>query len=105
MSSFSHRILDGTYLLGDDKDNIPVLDFRYYRPENGYVLEAGYEQGRLAVRDDNVAVWVTPTVDVYPQQIFRLIQKKDGQFVIQNVSSGFFISFNGKDRFQLTKIA
>jgi hypothetical protein len=101
----THKILDGTYLIGDPRDRIPALDFRLYRPENGYVIEAGYEQGRLSVRDDNVAVWVTPTVDVYPSQIFRLIQKKDGQFTVQNVSSGFFVSFNGKDRFYLNKIA
>jgi hypothetical protein len=103
--SQTHKILDGTYMLGNPEDRIPVLDFRLYKPENGYIVEAGLEQGRLAVRDDNVPVFVSPSTDIYPNQIFRLIQKKDGQFVIQNVSSGFFISFNGKDRFYLNKIA
>ena len=103
--SQTHKILDGTYMLGKPEDRIPVLDFRLYKQENGYIIDAGYEQGRLSVRDDNVAVWVTPSTDVYPNQIFRLIQKKDGKFTIQNVQSGFFISFNGKDRFWLTKIA
>jgi hypothetical protein len=101
----THKILDGTYLVGDPRDRIPPLDFRLYRPENGYVIDAGLEQGRLTVRDDNVPVFVTPSTDVYPNQIFRLIQKKDGKFTIQNVQSGFFISFNGKDRFWLTRIA
>jgi hypothetical protein len=101
----THKILDGLYLIGKPEDKIPALDFRLYKPENAYVIDAGWEGGRLTVRDDNIPVFVTPTVDVYPNQLFRLIQKKDGQFVIQNVSSMLFITLNGKDRFFLRKIA
>lgn len=101
----THRIADGTYLVGNPEDRIPALDFRFYKPEAGYVIDAGIEQGRLSVRDDNIPAWVRPSTDVYPNQIFRLIQKKDGKFAIQNVQTAFFISFNGKDRFSLNRIA
>lgn len=100
----SHRISDGTYMLGEPEDRIPVLDFRYYPRENSYVLDAGSEMGRLTVTDNDVAQWREPLVDIYPNQLFRLIQKPDGKFRIQNIISGFYISFNGQYRFKLTKI-
>jgi hypothetical protein len=101
----THRVLDGTYMLGDPDDRIPVIDFRYYQRENSYVLDAGWEKGRLTVTDNDMAQWREPLTDIYPNQLFRLIQRPDGEFKIQNVSSGFYITFNGKDKFKLTKIA
>src|SRR5271157_878303 len=85
-------ILDGSY---DLVSCYPPLDFRFYNPGNGYIIEAA-GTSRLTVENNKIK-WIEPSPDVLPEQLFILSNDNNiNNFKrIQHLITGHFVSLCG----------